>query len=335
MDKNIKLFNKREYKFNNIPELIFIETVMGCNLTCKMCPVPNSVEQMQGRKSAIMSMDTFDLILKQLPDDGPRKLYLNQMGEPLLNKNIFEFIKMAKNKGHFVAFTTNGTLLSTQLSEKLLNASLDQITFSLDGFKKETYESIRTGSNYEKVCHNIKELSRLKKELNKKIEIRIHCILSELTKNEISQMREYWKDIVDEFSTIPLDDWGGQFDLPENMGNLNPQSNSVDKKRYPCDMLWISLAISAEGNLMYCCHDYKLKSNLPNIKQMSLCKIWENLISSERERHVKQTINSEPCLNCHAWRSRLSNYKIENKIVGQLKKYLRKIKNVFNNAAAK
>ncbi|MCP4141185.1 MAG: hypothetical protein GY755_13035 [Chloroflexi bacterium] len=51
--------------------------------------------------------------------------------------------------------------------EQLIEAGLDNIRFSLDGATKETYESIRKGSNFEKVIANIEKLLALKQKLGK------------------------------------------------------------------------------------------------------------------------------------------------------------------------
>lgn len=58
------------------------------------------------------------------------------MGEPLLNKNIVNYIKIAKENGHKVGLTTNATLLSSELSKQLIDSGLDKIIFSVNVFKK-------------------------------------------------------------------------------------------------------------------------------------------------------------------------------------------------------
>ncbi|MBF0501987.1 MAG: radical SAM protein [Candidatus Riflebacteria bacterium] len=303
MELTQKYFNQRKYAFNDLPDCIYIEAVMGCNLRCEMCPVPNSKMEMSGRNVSVMSMDTFKKVLDEV-SDRPRKLHLNQMGEPLLNNNICEFVALAKKKNHRVSFTTNGTLMKPDIAKELLIAGIDQVTFSIDGFEAKTYESIRIGAKYEEVRSNIEEFCRLKKSLNKPTIAQIDCIISELTKNEISLMQEYWKGKVDWVVPIPLDDWAGKHPLPGKFGIRNWISRTSDNIRYPCDLLWTTLAVSAEGKVMYCCHDYKLGSNLPSIHNKSLKRIWEEDVLIERKKHVEGRIDKNPCLNCDAWKTR-------------------------------
>jgi radical SAM protein with 4Fe4S-binding SPASM domain len=247
------------------------------------------------------------LLLEKILDeisDKPHRLHLNQMGEPLLNKYIDQFVALGKKSGHIVSFTTNGTLLNEEVARKLLVAGIDHLTFSIDGFEAKTYENIRLGADYEKVRLNVEQFCRLRNELNQKTFIQIDCILSDLTRSEIPSMQNYWQGKVDKVNTISLDNWAGKYTLPGKFGVPNWIARTSDGKRYPCDLLWTTMAISAEGNAMFCCHDYKLESKLPNVNNQPLRQIWSDCISEERRKHVEGVINSSPCLNCDAWKTR-------------------------------
>ena len=294
-----------------------IETVMGCNLRCEMCPVPQSKLLMNGRKTTFMSLSTYTNILNEIADE-PRNIHLNQMGEPLLNKNICEFVGLAKKDGHSVSLTTNGTLMNEFFALKLLENDIDSVTFSLDGFQASTYEKIRRGAVYDEVRKNIELFCEHKQKLNKKTKICIDCIESDLTRGEIQDMKKYWRNKVDTINILRLDNWAGKYKLPAQFGKRNPSLYNKKTKRYPCNLLWNTIAISAEGNAMYCCHDYCLLSNLPNVNELSLKNIWAEFISVERNKHVENKITSEHCLHCDAWKTRSSPNRL-NALVDTLK----------------
>ena len=119
MTKNQKKFNLRKWKLDDLPDSIFIETFMGCNLRCKMCPVPSSDDSMSNRKPTAMSAEVYSSIIEQV-SERPRTIILNQLGEPLLHKDIVNLVAMAKKEGHDVGFTTNATKLSEKMSHQLL-----------------------------------------------------------------------------------------------------------------------------------------------------------------------------------------------------------------------
>ena len=60
---------------------------------------------------------------------------LSGLAEPLINKNIVEFIKIIKeeSKQCSVSICSNGNLLTDELSASLVESKLDTFEFSLDG----------------------------------------------------------------------------------------------------------------------------------------------------------------------------------------------------------
>jgi len=110
-----------------------------------------------------MEMETFLRIGRYFP--YVRVVYLSGWGEPLLNRNILDMIRVAKRAGCTVGFTTNGILLNEQLSREVIRLKVDMIGLSIDGAVPETYESIRVGAEFSKVIRNVKVLSELKRNL--------------------------------------------------------------------------------------------------------------------------------------------------------------------------
>ena len=63
---------------------------------------------------------------------------------------------LAKKKGLIdVYLNTNANLLTDRLGKALLDAGLDRISFSVDGYRKEQYAKHRPGGNFGKVRYNI------------------------------------------------------------------------------------------------------------------------------------------------------------------------------------
>jgi FkbM family methyltransferase len=333
MDKFQKKFNKRSININKLPNQIFLELTMGCNLHCPMCPVPSSQDLMNGREFIYMQPEIFNKVIEQI-SDRPRILWFNIMGEPLLNKHIIDYIRIAKSKGHKVCFTSNGTKMNKDLAEKVIAAGFDQIAFSIDGIKKETYEAIRIGAKFEDTYENVKyfaELCNEKKNDNKVGLIYVDCILSELTKEQKEAFLNYWEPLVDKVNFLPLDDWAGQLDLPKEFGE-RASSNNENTHRYPCHLLWTALYISAEGNVMLCCHDYKQQHGFPNIKDKPLIKIWREDLKKYRKYHKNGQFSYQPCSNC-AWYRLPEFYQTEGSLVKRRVnvslEYLFRLKNSF------
>ena len=158
----MKIFDQIRQSINRSTQRPFqmlqIETSMNCNLECVMCPwidIHNHDKH--------LSMETFEHIRPYL--SLAQEVDLTGGGEPLTNNHIPEIVEAVKNAGCEVGFSTNGTLLTPELSESLIRLGLDWISISFDAATPETYHQIRQGASYEVVIGNIKALRNLKQQL--------------------------------------------------------------------------------------------------------------------------------------------------------------------------
>jgi organic radical activating enzyme len=95
---------------------------------------------------------------------------LYEIGEPLENENIIEFIEYAKN-------CKVGTIISTNLSiektdsfwEKLILSELDRIIVAIDGLTAEVYNKYRRNGNLQLVLSNLNKILYYKNLYKSKI----------------------------------------------------------------------------------------------------------------------------------------------------------------------
>jgi radical SAM protein with 4Fe4S-binding SPASM domain len=278
----------RESWLPELPDTFYIEIVLQCNLRCQICPMQDISRKMPDRKPLLMNLELFNEILNQI-SDRPRTLLLTIFGEPLLHPRLMDFIKRAKEKKHQVTLVTNGTLLNRETAKELISLKTDKITFSIDGCKKETYESIRKGADYDRVIENLKYLSWLNEQSGNPMTIDINYVVSPQTANETVDFFTKYKQYVSEIHFIPMHNWGGKLD----------GKRPIVFKRYPCIFLWTIFHISPEGNVMLCCNDFELESGLPNIKDKPCLGIWNDEIKYFREQHLGNRINDNPCRHCN------------------------------------
>ncbi len=147
-----KKFNKQMVQSK--PWKFFIEVSLSCNLRCITCGHNTS------NFGGIMKDEIFEGIKPIL--SSAKVIHEVGYGEPLIDKKFLDKLKYFKELNAFVDIYTNGMLLNKILSEQLVSMQLDQITFSIDGGTKKTFESIRIGASYLKVLENIKELHQIK-----------------------------------------------------------------------------------------------------------------------------------------------------------------------------
>jgi putative metalloenzyme radical SAM/SPASM domain maturase len=138
-----------------------IEVTTRCNLSCAMC-----VRKVWREDSGDMSLQTFRALTPAFPEI--ETINLIGIGEPLLNENIIEMIRLGKEQlpenGTF-SLTTNGTLIDRNTASKLVSSGLDYIVVSVDGASPETFAGIRKGARLEDVLNGIRFLNQTKKEV--------------------------------------------------------------------------------------------------------------------------------------------------------------------------
>jgi MoaA/NifB/PqqE/SkfB family radical SAM enzyme len=91
-------------------------------------------------------------------------VYLQGWGEPLLNKDFFEMVRICKDRGKRIGFTTNGMLLTEDTIRTLVDLQLDIIGVSLAGITAKTHNQIRKGSDFNKVISRLELLRKIKAE---------------------------------------------------------------------------------------------------------------------------------------------------------------------------
>ncbi len=139
------------------PTHLLIETTTRCNLRCKQCAhVINKYD------FADMRLETFYKLRPLFPHAEMVALYGH--GETFLYKHFFEMLEELKQHPLSVYVTTNGTLITQEVAERLVKLQLDKLAFSLDAATPELFNDIRRGADFNKVIQNIQRINTLKKQ---------------------------------------------------------------------------------------------------------------------------------------------------------------------------
>lgn len=118
------------------PFKIEIEPTSACNFKCIYCR-----HSAVNIKPEFMTMETFDKIIegsKKFPKKIKSFNFVGT-GEPLLNKNIYNMIIKANEISNETVLVTNGSLLTKENADKLINSKIKIIRISLQGLNEEDY----------------------------------------------------------------------------------------------------------------------------------------------------------------------------------------------------
>jgi MoaA/NifB/PqqE/SkfB family radical SAM enzyme len=127
------------YLFNR-PHQITIHPTLRCNLSCKHCVIPRHKTCCNEE----MPADEWKGIIHDLRKWLGSYYVVISGGEPLLRRDITDLIKFASDNGIFVSMFTNGWLLKRKTINRLEGSGLGNLFISLDGFRAETNDSLRS-----------------------------------------------------------------------------------------------------------------------------------------------------------------------------------------------
>ncbi|MBN2467771.1 MAG: SPASM domain-containing protein [Deltaproteobacteria bacterium] len=99
-----------------------------------------------------MDMDTFKSLAPSF--EGLEAVSFSGYGEPFLNPNLIEMIRIAREKMPSysrIELTTNGTAGDGNLVKEAVKAGLTDISFSIDSVKSDTFSYIRTNGEIDSV----------------------------------------------------------------------------------------------------------------------------------------------------------------------------------------
>ena len=141
------------------PVCIYLEVTNRCNLLCETCP--RTFEALE--PPADMSWGLFTSIVDQSP--GLVRAVLHGVGEPMLVKNLPRMIRYLKERGVYVLFNTNGTLLAPRKRRELIETGLDELRVSLDAAEKESFIKVRGKNMFDRIVRNVGEFTALQREI--------------------------------------------------------------------------------------------------------------------------------------------------------------------------
>jgi MoaA/NifB/PqqE/SkfB family radical SAM enzyme len=139
------------------PVCVYLEVTNRCNLLCTTCP--RTYEELE--PPADMSWDLFRSIVDQVPDLV--RAVLHGVGEPMLVPNLPRMVRYLKDRGIYVLFNTNGTVLSERNGRALIAAELDELRVSLDASNRETFKAIRGKDYFGRIVRNVRAFRELQK----------------------------------------------------------------------------------------------------------------------------------------------------------------------------
>jgi len=254
-----------DYYIPPLPSVYWIDVTRRCNLRCIMCPQSAGLRNPR----AEMALATFRGIINDISQTRPLvKLYLS--GEPLLHEGLFEMIAYAAARGCRTMIHTNATLLTAEMSEKILASSLTFLSFSFDGCSREVYEKLRPPASFERVESNIRRFLELRRANgNGGPRTAIEIIRMRDTEGRVEGFINAWqRSGVDEVRVTGYLTWLGG--VEDRRVNVTHEGDGYK----PCAAPFRHGCILCDGTAVPCCLDVNGRMPLGNVTETPFRDLW-------------------------------------------------------------
>ena len=237
---------RRKVSTGALPVEYIVETTAKCNIYCPMCPRETFKQPKED-----MTDEVFERLVRESGKSAEHMMLIG-LGEPLLDRKIFDRIEYCERHDIHTLLSTNGTLLDDQEIERILESPLAHITLSFDGASKETFEYYRKGARFEKVRDNFLRLARRKRERGRGPQIVVQMVRMDGNAHEVGEFTEFWRK-------QPGVD---QVRIKEDETNLmRPDAgHQASDWKHPCHYLWRGpMYVKWNGDVYPCCQSYMLE----------------------------------------------------------------------------
>ena len=282
------------------PFTIYIDPSSACNFKCSFCchsMTPDHFKR-SGFKPQIMDFELFCDAIDQMKGfpDKIKMLSLFLVGEPLLNKRLPDMIAYAKESmiADRIFLTTNGSLLTKQVSSTLVDSGLDEILISIEALDTEKYREIASFNiDYELFVDNVRDLY----ENRKNCKVFVKIVDTAINKEEVEKFHSLYDEICDLAyieAVMPV------FEGVDYSNNKFPETNKIGRQIEICTRPFFTMSVHPNGNVGCCIVDYSEEIVFGNVKEQSLVDIWNGIQFNDfRRTHLrKQKQSLTVCDNC-------------------------------------
>ncbi len=287
------------------PVCLYLETTNRCNLLCQTCP--RTFEDLE--PPADMSWDLFTSIVDQFPRIA--RVVLHGVGEPMMVRELPRMVRYLKERGTYVLFNTNGTLLNRRKGRQLIDAGLDELRVSLDAALKVTAPRVSLWlTGLKETMEQLPAFVRLAYELGVS-EVYLQRLvffpggigLARRQSALFDQLEARDEELLREAQSL-----SASLGVTFNASGAADPSTSVTKKgsRNPwslCRRPWTLMYFTANGRALPCCiAPFSMRGydsfTLGDATQQTLREIWNGSRYEEFRRALLSDRPHPACSNC-------------------------------------
>lgn len=269
------------------PEFIQIETNVACNARCPFCP-----QKTVTRKPHRMPDEVWMKII-----DDTRGLGITyrpfMINEPLSDKRMGRIMRYIRQDDTAkIELNTNGELMTRDMAEEILDAGIDYIRFSIDGFSEETFSQSRVGIDYQTTVERTLEFISLAREKGGAGYIEVRMIDLDINKGEQEAYKEFWSTA----GAVPVVTTAYRW----------PWEPGVEGVNLPCLKILREMFFYVNGKATLCCWDTHERAVIGDVTRERVLDIWNGQVNRDYRALLARGRRDQIllCSRCEAYKDR-------------------------------
>jgi MoaA/NifB/PqqE/SkfB family radical SAM enzyme len=194
-----------------------------------------------------MDFELFKAIIDASVDFITENVMPYSRGEPLMYPHIIKAVQYITDSGLRSKMYSNGSLLTEHMARDLINAGINELSFSIDTNNAQEFEAIRK-IPWDRVLANIERLVEIRDELGSKVVVVVRSTVGPFNIDRIAAIRDFWLERVDEIRFMPL--------LPMPDKEVLDVKPITEMQPYECMQAYGALNIRINGEIPFCCNDW-------------------------------------------------------------------------------
>jgi radical SAM protein with 4Fe4S-binding SPASM domain len=261
------------------PLSFVFETSSRCNFSCSFCPSSDHVlAKNVGFTRQDMTFDLFEKVVRDLQNfqDSIKIMHYHHMGEPLLNPNLPRMIRLAVDakisSEHWIR--TNGSLLTNDLIDQLVESGLTQIGISIEAINNEGYQKlVKQKDAFPKIYDGV---SNLYKKSRGKCQIYVKIIDFGIPETDPNEFTKLFTPISDKIGIEYPRQWNGMIsDTTLGQGvKLTVNGDPLCTRRISCPYPFFTMVVTSTGKCLMCCFDWSSQTIIGDANNESIIEIW-------------------------------------------------------------
>jgi hypothetical protein len=147
---------QRALDAGRLPSRLYVECTAACNISCAQACCAPETGITRTRQAGMLDFELFRRVIDEAGPTLGRVDFFNY-GEAFLHKRAVEMCEYIKTKfPHIYLYTsTNGLAFTEDGVKRLVRSGIDEVTFSIDGARAETYVKYRQRGDFSKAIRNL------------------------------------------------------------------------------------------------------------------------------------------------------------------------------------